>query len=259
MRKARLHAAFAAVFMALFACSSMPMFAQQSAQKLDDRTLEQVQEIVALTNRERAKACVAPVKLNESLSAAAAAHARDMADKRYFDHRSPKGEGPDQRCRKAGYPDWTGENIFMGPASAKEAVEGWMASAGHKKNILNGESQEIGVGVARAANGTTYWVQVFGAREDILPIVVEDEAISTTSTTVKLFLYGQGKAVKARFSNDGSTFSAWEPFRSRREWSLTPGEGIRTVTVELSDAEGNVFRSSDSIVLRVVQRAALAR
>lgn len=51
---------------------------------------------------------------------------------------------------------YAGENIAMGQKTAKEVVNEWMNSPGHKANILNAKYGLIGVGYY---NG--YWVQEF--------------------------------------------------------------------------------------------------
>lgn len=54
-----------------------------------------------------------------------------------------------------------GENIAAGYATPAGVTAGWMASPGHKANILNANFTAIAVGVAQAANGTYYWVENF--------------------------------------------------------------------------------------------------
>jgi uncharacterized protein YkwD len=54
-----------------------------------------------------------------------------------------------------------GENIARGYTSVSAVTAGWMASAGHKANILNPSFKSISVGVAQASNGTYYWVENF--------------------------------------------------------------------------------------------------
>ena len=100
-------------------------------------------------------------KLNE----AAASHARDMARRRFFDHRGADGSQPKDRVLRAGYqPRLTGENIALGPESAEEVVAGWLASPGHCANIMDARFQDIGVGLATGRKrGQIYWVQTFGA------------------------------------------------------------------------------------------------
>jgi uncharacterized protein YkwD len=92
-------------------------------------------------------------------------HARDMARKKFFEHRGSDGSSPKDRVLRTGYePSLSGENIAYGPESAEEAVAGWLASPGHCANIMESRFQQIGVGVATGnKRGRIYWVQDFGA------------------------------------------------------------------------------------------------
>jgi uncharacterized protein YkwD len=57
-----------------------------------------------------------------------------------------------------------GENIALGPQSADEVVDGWLASPGHCANIMDSRFRHIGVGLATGrGRGQIYWVQTFGA------------------------------------------------------------------------------------------------
>jgi uncharacterized protein YkwD len=106
-----------------------------------------------------------PLSASRKLDDAAASHARDMARKKYFDHRGVDGSQPWDRIRRAGYqPRISGENIAFGPESAEEVVDGWLESPGHCANIMDPRFKHIGVGVATGAKrGRIYWVQAFGA------------------------------------------------------------------------------------------------
>jgi len=119
--------------------------------------------VVELTNAEREKAGLAPLKPNTRLFEAARGHAANMAAQDKLEHELD-GKTPSERITAASY-RWSrnGENIAWGPPTPKEVVAGWMDSPAHKANILNEEFTEIGVGVARNAKGERYWVQVFGA------------------------------------------------------------------------------------------------
>jgi uncharacterized protein YkwD len=55
-----------------------------------------------------------------------------------------------------------GENIAAGYTTAAAVMNGWMHSPGHRRNILRRGFTKIGLGVARSADGTRYWVQDFG-------------------------------------------------------------------------------------------------
>jgi uncharacterized protein YkwD len=103
--------------------------------------------------------------VSQKLNKAADGHARDMARKKYFDHRGRDGSQPKDRVLRAGYhPRLTGENIAFGPESAEEVVAGWLASPGHCANIMDSRFRDIGVGLATGRKrGQIYWVQTFGA------------------------------------------------------------------------------------------------
>jgi hypothetical protein len=52
------------------------------------------------------------------------------------------------------------------------------------------------------------------------------------------------------FSNDGTTWSAWEPFATSKSWTLPGGNGEKTVHVRFKDVAGNESAAAqDTIVL----------
>jgi len=132
------------------------------------------ERVVELVNAARSKSrrcgderfpAAPPLGVSRQLTDAAATHARDMAKKRYFDHRGADGSQPKDRVLRAGYePRLTGENIAYGPDSAEEVVAGWLASPGHCENIMDARFKDIGVSLATGRKrGQIYWVQTFGA------------------------------------------------------------------------------------------------
>ncbi|MFI6982841.1 CAP domain-containing protein [Embleya sp. NPDC050154] len=116
-----------------------------------------------LTNAERAKHGCGPLTDNAKLQAAAQGHSHDMAKRGYFDHINPDGADSSRRISAAGY-RWSasGENIAAGQASPAAVMNAWMASPGHRANILNCSFKDIGVGVDFAPGGPR-WTQNFGA------------------------------------------------------------------------------------------------
>ncbi|MFC4535146.1 CAP domain-containing protein [Sphaerisporangium dianthi] len=116
---------------------------------------------VRLTNRERTMRGCAPLRADQRLTRSARAHSRDMAARGYFGHTSPGGLSPWDRMARAGYGNSAAENIARGYQSAEEAVRGWMANTGHRRNILNCRITTVGVGVAYGS-GDTWWTQDFG-------------------------------------------------------------------------------------------------
>jgi uncharacterized protein YkwD len=118
--------------------------------------------VMSLSNAARAQAGMAPLAGDDRLHEVASAHARDMAVRGYFSHVTPEGRTLAHRLRDAGVSyRAAGENI-AGNASAAGAVEAWLTSDGHRRNILDPSFGRLGVGVHREANSPfTYYVQVF--------------------------------------------------------------------------------------------------
>ncbi|MFC8918378.1 CAP domain-containing protein [Streptomyces sp. NPDC057116] len=123
------------------------------------------ERVVALVNAARARAGCSPVRVDGRLHAAAQGHADDMAERDYYAHNSPEGRDAGHRMEAAGYA-WStwGENIHRGPRSPGRAVRDWLASAGHRENIVNCSFKDIGVGVNLRSNGP-WWVQNFATAE----------------------------------------------------------------------------------------------
>jgi uncharacterized protein YkwD len=120
-------------------------------------------QVIKLTNKERAKSGCKALRSNSLLKSAAQKHSVDMARKDYFSHTGKDGRSPFDRMTDAGYSfSAAAENIAAGQRTPADVVEGWMNSAGHKKNILNCTYTEIGVGYAKGGSYGTYWTQNFG-------------------------------------------------------------------------------------------------
>lgn len=109
----------------------------------------------------------APLTVNPSLHCAARVHSKDMADRDFFDHTNPDGEDPFDRMARAGYGSYAfqGENIAAGTMTARDTVDGWLASDGHCANMLGSHYKEIGVGAYEGAGEYVfYWTQTFGTK-----------------------------------------------------------------------------------------------
>ncbi len=122
----------------------------------------QENEVIRITNVERAKHGCGRVKLNTKLRTAMRRHTQDMADKDYFSHDSQDGRSPWDRAKSAGYRTPIGENIAKGQRNAADVMKSWMDSPGHKANILNCDAKAIGVGLSYDG-GTAIWGQLFGS------------------------------------------------------------------------------------------------
>jgi uncharacterized protein YkwD len=119
-------------------------------------------EVLTLTNRERADAGCGALRVDARLHAAARDHSEDQAAHNTMSHTGSDGSTPWERAERAGYTEAMAENVAMGYRTAADVMNGWMNSAGHRANILNCEARAIGVGLAYSSNGTPYWTQLFG-------------------------------------------------------------------------------------------------
>lgn len=130
----------------------------------DDFMLPFEMQVLDLVNIERAKAGCGPVRADRALRQAAYLHSKDMGDNGYFSHTGRDGSSFSQRARRAGYTGSPrGENIAAGYTSPSSVMNGWMNSSGHRNNILNCNSNELGVGYYWVNKGYRhYWTQVFG-------------------------------------------------------------------------------------------------
>jgi len=120
-------------------------------------------KIFELTNVERQKNGVTPLAYNATVERYAVAKSQDMVTNNYFDHRSPTQGYFYDIWNKDGYKYSAGaENLYTmtdsrGFASrdinslASNIVTGWMNSEGHRRNILNPNLKELGVGVAASS------------------------------------------------------------------------------------------------------------
>jgi uncharacterized protein YkwD len=212
------------------------------------------QQVVELVNAQRlANGGLPPYKRVDPLDAAARYQAADLGQDNYFDHNSYDRVGGSlvQVCAwntrvGAYYSGVSGENIAAGYSDPASVMAGWMGSSGHKANILSG-AWEIGVGYfSGSGDYGSYWVQDFGRRSGVYPLVINREAANTTSTDVSLYIYGSFKQM--RLKNESGAWSEWQTFQTNMAWTLSSCNGPKTVTAELKTG-ATVITSSDSITL----------
>ena len=135
--------------------------------------------IVEMTNAFRKDNKLGALKPNAALAAAARAFADYLGKSGRFGHEAD-GRQPAQRAEAQGYRYCTvAENLALNLDSrgfetkelARNAVEGWKASPGHRANMLRPHVTEIGVAVVRAPDRDPKFisVQLFG-RPDSLKV-----------------------------------------------------------------------------------------
>jgi len=138
-------------------------------------------DIIDITNKQRTLNGNLPIlKENSKLDFSAEKKLQDMFVKGYFEHTSPDGVGVGDLADQIDYEYIViGENLALGNFKNDQAlVDAWMASPGHRANILNKRYTEIGVSVGKGIyNGKSVWmsVQHFGLPKSACPSI--DQAL----------------------------------------------------------------------------------
>ncbi len=130
------------------------------------------------TNFERHHANLQPLRSNRLLIRAAHSHSEFLAQTRAFSHEGPGWRSTASvRVEQEGYAGATAENIWLRVNDkrprhsrlpwrndwelGRSVVADWMASPGHRDNILNPAFTEVGIGVAHTRS-RIYLTQNFG-------------------------------------------------------------------------------------------------
>ena len=182
------------------------------------------QELLDATNRARSRLGLPPLAADERLAQAARHHAYEMAAFGYLGHVSPTPESATLLLRlgRSGAPH-TGvaENLAVvrGESDpARAAVDGWLGSPGHRRNLLDARFDRIGFGVGRADDGSIYVAQVLAD--------VPRELLGAELDRTDVALYGL-----------------------ELELELAPTVGVPTdLLLAVDSATGRLIRTADRVV-----------
>jgi len=101
-----------------------------------------------------------PLKADSYMSSVALEHSRNMlSGKVPFGHEGFR-ERVDRIKKKMGPLHVAAENVASGPMGAREVVDGWLHSPGHRRNI-EGDFRLTGIGLAFGKRGMIYFTQIF--------------------------------------------------------------------------------------------------
>lgn len=115
---------------------------------------ENAEKVLEIVNAERAKENIAPLTMDESLLDSAMLRSAESLF--YYSHTRPDGTICFTVNSKA-----RAENIALNQKTPEKAMVSWMASEGHRNNIMNPEYTTIGIGCFLQEN-RYMWVQLFG-------------------------------------------------------------------------------------------------
>lgn len=163
--------------------------------------------IVEMTNAIRQQHNLSAVEPDPELAEAARGYAKYLAASTQFSH-SADGRQPSDRAKDAGYePCSVAENLssnldtrgFETRQLAREAVQGWLNSPGHRKNLLAEHVTDIGVAVAKAPGEERYIsVQMFGRPYEL---AYRFRVNNASGQTVTYAFLGETYEIKPRYSS----------------------------------------------------------
>jgi|GEM_PF-530060 len=120
-------------------------------------------EILDLTNVFRVSQGTYPLAYSDAIAVTARAHSEDMVERDFFSHTNPDGESPFERILADGIDyGYAAENIAAGYPNVFAVHAGWLASEGHRENLLR-EMTYMGAGVAFGGTYNVYYTQDFYA------------------------------------------------------------------------------------------------
>ncbi|HEX8163475.1 MAG TPA: CAP domain-containing protein [Pyrinomonadaceae bacterium] len=148
------------------ACSTRAKYAHASASFAATSPERRAFDLV---NREREARGESRLVWDDELASMARRHSENMARQGFFSHTDQTGRDTAARAAECGVCGWRalGENIAYNQGyddPAAFAVERWMNSAKHRDNILRAGFTHAGLGIAKSADGTLYFTQVFVTR-----------------------------------------------------------------------------------------------
>jgi uncharacterized protein YkwD len=144
----------------LFACSRTTTPARTNAPAAKVTPAAMVNDILRYVNQYRSSQGLPALTLLPMANDIAAQHSKNMAQRKTaFGH-----DGFEKRAatvgKAAGPMAASAENVAYGQLSAREVVDGWLNSPGHRKNI-SGNYALTGFGVYTDAKGVTFFTQLF--------------------------------------------------------------------------------------------------
>jgi uncharacterized protein YkwD len=184
-----------------------PLTGPKSSERAKNLSAE---KIIYWTNYYREKDGKKDLSQNSQLTAAAQEKVNDMFTRQYFEHVSPTGESAADLVIAEGYNyRIVGENLALGDfKDEKDLVDAWMASPGHRENILKSDYQDIGVASKLSTyQGRLTWISVqeFG---DLAPNCSFPDPTLKNTIDQKQAQYDSLGAKIQKLYNDGDSLIA---------------------------------------------------
>nr|CCA23424.1 Allergen V5/Tpx1 family protein putative [Albugo laibachii Nc14] len=123
---------------------------------------QDMQDMLVAVNNDRANNGRSPLQYDDCMNYLAYEHDIDMSSHNLFSHVGSDNLTISGRIARLGIEfRRIGENIAMGQTQIAEVQKDFMASDGHRDNILNAEFEVFGYCLSVGKNGKTYHTQTF--------------------------------------------------------------------------------------------------
>ncbi len=121
-------------------------------------------ELLSLINNERNKNNLPNFEIDEKLQNVARLKAKDLVENSYFSHTSPNLGTPFEMLKDNGISYKTASENIAGNSSISGALESWLKSDNHKKNILSNDYNYTGISVVDSIAYGKIIVELFVGR-----------------------------------------------------------------------------------------------
>jgi len=139
---------------------------------------------------------------------------------------------------------FSNDNVTWSGWEAYGASKAWTLSAGDGPKTVSVEYRDAAGNTAPARDS----IILHALAPLSAGVVIDGGAVYATSREVALNVYAAG-AGEMRFSNDGVTWSDWEAYGVGKSWTLSAGDGPKTVFAQFRVAAGDIALASDTIIL----------
>jgi uncharacterized protein YkwD len=212
----------------------------------------EAQVAVQLNQQRAANGNLPALQVSPILTESAEWKSMHMSEYQYFAHDDPAppvARPANQRFDDCGYTydTFIGENIAQGYAQPSDVVAAWMASPGHRANILDADFTVVGIGAAQDANGVWWWTADFGGVADpgtvpagTSPTTNPPTTSSPPTTTAPPVTTTSPPATTAPVTTTASATTTTSKTSKTKTATPTPTGGVTTVGAGGSTAgDGN--------------------
>ena len=190
----------------------MMLGTQSASAELADEDVPDAIEIIRLINEYRVGLGLWPYTFDQTLALTAQGHSEYQALNNISTHKGEGGTTSTDRARAQGYSDAsffrTDEMIYNGSfATPQKAFDWWKSSPIHNGIMTSDVYHEIGVGIARSAEGRIYYTVNVG----MIPNATSRGASSYTAPSVEEY---KVSSIPVEVSPPGADGSIYHTFRS---------------------------------------------